>query len=175
MEGLVLETARIRLRKLTQEDFEETRKLLQDPEVMYAYEGPFNDEETQQWIDKQLRRYQTDGFGLWAMIERTSGTLIGQCGLTYQDIDGERGVEVGYLLRKPYWHQGYATEAAIACKEYAFRTLGVDQIYSIIRDTNIPSRRVAERNGMRLVGSLIKHYRGADMPHLIFRADKSNR
>ena len=63
---------------------------------------------------------------------------------------------------------GYATEAAKACKIYAFETLDTSEVCSIIRDTNIPSRRVAERNGMSVTDSWVKHYRGVDMPHLLY-------
>ena len=84
------------------------------------------------------------------MIEKGSGELIGQCGLTYQEFNGQQVPEIGYLLRAEYWHKGYATEAAIACKEYAFNILNFDKVYSIIRDTNIPSQKVALRNDMRI-------------------------
>ena len=169
---VILETRRLLLRELRQEDFDAACLLLQDPEVMYAYEGPFIREEVQAWLDKQLRRYREDGFGLWALVEKSSGTLIGQCGLTLQDYGGNRVPEIGYLLRRAYWHQGFAIEAARACREYAFQTLGFREVYSIIRDTNLPSQRVALRNGMTRVDRIVKHYKGVDMPHLVFKVGK---
>ena len=66
---------------------------------------------------------------------------------------------------RQYWHNGYATEAAKACKKYAFETLDRDEVCSIIRDTNAASRNVAVRNGMTVADHWIKHYRGEDMPH----------
>ena len=63
-------------------------------------------------------------------------------------------------------------EAARACKQCAFETLGLPAVYSIIRENNLPSRRVAERNGMRVVGTLVKHYYGFAMPHLVYRIEK---
>lgn len=98
--------------------------------------------------------------------------MIGQCGLTIQDIPNKRVFEVGYLFQKAYWHNGYATEAAIACKNYAFANLGVDEVYSIVRDSNLASQNVAKRNGMTIVGTFVKHYRGIDMPHYIFSAKR---
>lgn len=110
-------------------DFPELCQILQDPDVMYAYEHAFSEEEVKQWLERQMRRYETDGFGLWAVIQKETGEMIGQAGLTLQDWDGAAVVEVGYLLKKDAWHQGYATEAAVACKEYAFDTLGCSQVF----------------------------------------------
>lgn len=165
---MVLETERLFLRELSQADFNEVCKLLQDPVVMYAYEGAFSHEEVQTWMDKQFMRYQNDGFGLWGIIEKGSGELIGQCGITYQNYRDKQVAEVGYLLRKEFWHKGYATEMAIACKEYAFHVLGFNEVYSIIRDTNIASQQVALRNGMIRIDTIVKHYRDIDMPHFIY-------
>ena len=68
MKEMILKTKRLLLRELKQDDFDDICKLLQDPIVMYAYEGAFSKKEVQEWLDKQLRRYQNDGFGLWGMI-----------------------------------------------------------------------------------------------------------
>ena len=175
-EEMVLETARLRLRKLTPDDLEGLKKMLQDPEVMTAYEGPFDDGEVQDWLDRQLARYQADGIGLYAVILKETGEFIGQCGLTIQEIPGRRVMEVGYLFCKEFWHQGYAAEAAIACRDYAFETLHAPEVFSIIRDSNLPSQRVALKNGMAQVGAFDKHYRGVVMPHYIFsvKADKES-
>lgn len=88
--------------------------------------------------------------------------------ISYQEWDGKRVPEIGYLFQKAYWHKGYATEAAVACREYAFHKLGFAEVYSIIRNTNVASQKVAMRNGMKPVGRLVKHYRGVEMPHLIY-------
>ncbi len=168
----ILETERLILREMTQDDYSDLCEILQDKETMYAYEHAFSDDEAQTWLEKQLNRYKNDGFGLWAVIEKTSGEFVGQCGITWQDIDGETVPEIGYLFKRKYWHNGYASEAAKACKEYAFDTLGFDRVYSIIRDNNYASQRVAERNGMKEVKTFIKHYYGMDMPHIVYCADK---
>ena len=168
--GLIFETERLFLRPLTAEDRGDLCEILQDPEVMYAYEHAFSHAEVDDWLTRQLERYQRDGYGLWAVIRKEDGAFVGQAGLTVQHI-GERAVpEVGYLFKKRYWHQGYATEAAVGCRDYAFEVLGLDEVYSIIRENNIPSRAVAGRNGMTAVGELVKHYYGIDMPHIIYRA-----
>lgn len=174
MNEMILETERLVLRNLEQDDFDEVCKLLQDPVVMYAYEGAFSDQEVQAWLDKMFQRYEDDGFALWAVIEKSNGELIGQCGITYQECNGGRVPEVGYLFRKEFWHKGFATEAAIACKEYAFQVLNFDEVYSIIRDSNVASQNVARRNGMIEVDTLVKHYRGVEMPHIVFRVSRGN-
>lgn len=162
------ETERLYLRRLEKSDFDALCKILKDKEVMYAYEHAFSDAEVHEWLERQLDRYAEYGFGLWAVILKTSGELIGQCGVTMQDWNGRQVPEIGYLFQKTFWHRGYATEAAAACKEYAFEKLGFKEVFSIIRDNNFASRRVAERNGMSVAGSLTKHYYGIDMPHLVY-------
>ena len=163
-----LETPRLLLREMTQADFPALCRMLQDPEVMYAYEHAFPDEEAQAWLDNQLRRYREDGFGLWAVVRKATGEMIGQCGLTWQLWEERRVLEVGYLFEKAHWHRGYATEAAAACKEYAFAELKASEVFSIIRDTNAASQAVALRNGMAPRGRFVKHYHGVDMPHIVF-------
>lgn len=168
----ILETERLLLREMGQGDFADLCEILQDKETMYAYEHAFSDEEAREWLNRQLDRYKNDGFGLWAVILKSSGEFVGQCGITWQDIDGETVPEIGYLFKRKYWHKGYATEAAQGCKKYAFGTLGFDRVYSIIRDNNYASQRVAERNGMRVVKTFVKHYYGMDMPHLVYCVER---
>ena len=168
----ILETPRLLLREMTTSDLPAICRVLQDEKTMYAYEHAFSDEEAQAWLNNQLRRYREDGFGLWAVVLKESGEIIGQCGITLQDVNGEWVPEVGYLFERAYWHRGFATEAAIACKEYAFNVLGLDTVYTIIRNNNIASQNVAKRNGMTVCGRIVKHYYGMDMPHLVYRAER---
>lgn len=166
----VLETERLLLREMTAADLPALSAILGDAPTMYAYEGAFTEAETREWLEKQLARYRMDGFGLWAAVLKESGEMIGQAGITWQQIEGERVPEIGYLFNRAFWHRGYAAEAAAACKRYAFDTLGFPEVYSIIRDTNIASINVALRNGMLLRKRFVKHYRGVDMPHFAFSA-----
>jgi RimJ/RimL family protein N-acetyltransferase len=166
--SIILETERLTLREMTIEDLPSLADILQDGQTMYAYEGAFNDGETRNWLDRQLARYKEDGFGLWAVVLKENAKMIGQCGITWQDADGKRALEIGYHLNRAYWHKGYATEAAAGCKLYAFEALNADGVCSIIRETNIASMNVAIRNGMTVSGRFVKRYREVDMPHLIF-------
>ena len=164
----ILETQRLHLREMTQADFPLLCRHLQDAEVMYAYEHAFSGAEVQEGLDKQLQRYKNDGFGVWAVILKENNELIGQCGLSMQPCEDKEVLEIGYIFQKRYWHKGYATEAAVACREYAFDKLNADEVFSLIRETNIASQNVAKRNGMSIRGTFVKHYYGTLMPHYIF-------
>jgi RimJ/RimL family protein N-acetyltransferase len=158
---------------MTNEDYGSLAAIMQEAETMYAYEGAYNDAETREWLDRMLYRYETDGFGLWAVIHKENGMMIGQIGITIQVVGERRLPEIGYLLNRNHWGKGYAIEVASACKEYAFKKLGFDEMFSIVRDTNIPSMNVAIRNGMVVRERFTKHFRGVDMPHLLFSIKKN--
>lgn len=162
---MIFETERLYLREMNQSDFKALSKILQDEETMYAYEGAFNDEEVQEWLDRQISRYHKWDFGLWAVVLKETDEMIGQCGLTMQLWKDKEVLEIGYLFQRKYWHRGYATDAAKACKKYAFEVLDANEVCSIIRDTNVASQNVAVRNNMVVVDRWTKHYRGVAMPH----------
>ena len=113
----ILETERLRLRELVPEDYGALCLMLRDAETMYAYEHAFSEAEAREWLQRQFDRYAEYGFGLWAVILKETGELIGQCGLTMQD-GGNFGrvLEVGYIFNRSFWHRGYAAEAARACR-----------------------------------------------------------
>jgi len=146
----ILETPRLLLRAQTLEDTDALARILSDPETMRYYRAPYDRAGVEQWIERSRQRYKNDGVGLWAMILKSTNELIGDCGITRQEVNGEYFYEIGYHLRRDYWGQGLATEAAIACREWGFRHLKTDRLISIIRPENLPSRRVAERNGMTI-------------------------
>jgi RimJ/RimL family protein N-acetyltransferase len=98
------------------------------------------------------------------MILKSSGELIGDCGLTVQDVDGANEIEIGYHLRRDLWGQGLATEAASACRDFGFARLPVERLISLIRPENLPSRRVAEKNGM----TVWKEVMWKDLLHLVY-------
>lgn len=163
----LIQTQRLNLRHICDADHDAIAAILQDREVMYAYEHAFSDSEVREWILRQYERYKQHGTGLLAVELRQTGQVIGQCGITLQDTPSGKVYEIGYLFAKQFWHRGFATEAARACKLYAF-ALGIKDVYSIIRDNNIPSQNVALRNGMKATGEFVKHYYGMDMRHIIY-------
>mgnify|MGYP001008401997 CR=1 FL=1 len=103
-----------------------------------------------------------------AALLRETGAMIGQCGITRQFIDRDEVFEVGYLFARAHWHRGYAVEAAAACRDWAFETLPIDELYAKVRSTNVASMNVAIRLGMTVRRTFTTHYRGIDMPHLAF-------
>lgn len=168
-----IETERLILREMTQADLAPLCAILCDREVMEAaYESPFTREEAQGWLDRHLKRYQTLGYGLWAVVLKETGEMIGQCGLTLQHWGEEEMLEIGYLFQKAHWHKGYAAEAANACKEYAFSVLGAERVCSMVRDTNIPAQKVALRCGMTKVDQTTKRFRNVDMEFFLYSVER---
>jgi len=170
---VILETKRLILRELTLDDLAATRAIVCDEQTMQAWNGAWSGEENLAGLEKQLRGYREDGFGRWAVILKETGTLIGICGLQWCETDRDNVLEIGYLFNRAYWGNGYAAEAAIACKRYAFNVLNVDEVYSLVRDTNLPSMNVAIRNGMLVRRCFIKNYKGEDMAHYVFSVKKT--
>lgn len=169
----ILATRRLILREMTDADLPPLRAILHDPEAMVAYEGALSDEESLAWLRRMQERYRRDGFGLWAVILRSSGQMIGQCGITRQRIDEDEVIEVGYLFQRDHWGHGYAVEAAAACRDWAFRRLPTDEVYAKVRSNNVASMNVAIRLGMTVRRTFVTHYRGVDMPHLAFAISRA--
>ena len=151
----ILETPRLQLREFIPQDADALAQVLSDPETMRYYPAPhgrtgYDRTGVEQWIERNRQRYQHDGVGLWAMELKKTQELIGDCGIIPQQVEGEPLYEIGYHLRRDHWGQGLATEAAIACRDWAFKNLKANRLISLIRPENLPSRRVAERNGMTI-------------------------
>jgi len=144
----VMETARLLLREFTLGDVDALLAVLGDPIAMQWYPAPFDREGVEGWIKRNMERYRRDGHALWAMLLKSSGEMIGDCGCVIQEVEDRSELEIGYHVRRDLWGNGYATEAARACMDYAFNTLGALRVISMIRPENLNSRRVAEKNGL---------------------------
>ena len=147
----IIETKNLILREFVMEDAPALQKILSDKDVMrFSIWGPLDLEATKVFLEKTaIGSYKTDGFGKWAVIHKDTNTLIGNCGLLDEDIgSNEIKTELGYRLAKKFWGKGLGTEAARAVRDYAFTILNLDEIVSCIDKENIPSIRVAEKNGM---------------------------
>ena len=157
---IVLDTGRLIIREHTKADLALLLPILQDDETMRMYGGGFSYIESKRWLSKQFKRYKRDGVGLWAVMLKDRNEFIGQCGILYQDWGGVLLPCIGYVFNKLHWHNGYATEAVLSCVSFALDILGLESVYAIIPDTNLPSQRVAERCGFEQRSISHKVYNG---------------
>jgi len=160
----ILETPRLVLREFTLADADSLAQVLSDAETMRFYPAALDRAGVEGWIVRNMHRYAQDGFGLWAAVLKSSGEVIGDCGLTVQKVDGSDEVEIGYHTRRDLWGQGLATEGARACRDFGFVRLPVERLTSIIRPENHASRRVAEKNGMMVIKEVVR----VNLPHLMY-------
>ena len=147
----MIETERLLLREYILDDFDALYEIMSDPETMAHYPAPYDEARTRRWIDWNLENYARYGFGLWAVVLKETGEFIGDCGLTLQNIDGERLPEIGYHIHKKYWRRGFAKEAARAVRDWVFTNTEYDVVYSYMKYTNEGSWRTAMANGMKKV------------------------
>ena len=161
------ESQRLIFRKVTEADFKAWLPFHQEPESSrYFVRDPGEPREAcRRWFDKVFYRYENNLGGHNALISKETGELIGMCGLLIQTVDGIEELEIGYSILPAYWRQGYASEAAIKCREYAIAHQLRDSIISIIHIDNTGSQKVAENNGM--VRDKTTDYKG--IPVYIYR------
>jgi RimJ/RimL family protein N-acetyltransferase len=148
MTQLLPRSPRLTYRQMTEADLDDMARLLGHPEVMAHYPRPRTREEAAVWIRWNQDNYARDGFGLWILHDR-DGTFVGDCGLTWQTVDGVEDLELGYHLLPEHQGRGLATEAASASRDLA-RTRGIRRLIAIIAPGNAASRRLAERVGLSL-------------------------
>ena len=146
-----LETKRLYLRELTEDDYEPLYAVLADSDIMKHYPYTFDEKRVRGWIAKNIERYRVFGFGLWAVVLKETGEMIGDCGVTMQNIDGFIKPEIGYHIRKDFQRRGFATEAAKACRDWVFENTPFGVVYSYMKKDNAPSSAVARAIGMRKV------------------------
>jgi ribosomal-protein-alanine N-acetyltransferase len=160
----ILETERLLLREFVPEDVDALAAVLSDPETMRYYPAALDRAGVAAWIERNRRRYVDDGHGLWAMVLKSRGELVGDCGLTRQTVDGTDEIEIGYHVRRDLWGRGFAPEAARACRDHGFARISAERLISLVRVGNLPSRRVAEKVGM----SLWKEVMWRNLPHWVY-------
>ncbi len=150
MNDAVIETPRLRLRRMSLADVPALLEVFGDHEAMRHYPAAFDEARMRAWVEWNERSHEERGHGLWALVLRATGEVIGDCGLVSQQVEGVQEIEAGYHVRRDLWGQGLATEAARGCIEYGFTTMGFARLVSLIHPQNQPSRRVAEKIGMTL-------------------------
>jgi [ribosomal protein S5]-alanine N-acetyltransferase len=156
--SLSLETKRLLLRPMLATDLDALHLIFTDPKVMASFDGELLSRvQMEHWLRRNLDHQNEFGYGLFSVILKANGTLIGDCGLEQMVIDGMQIAELGYDFCSDYWHQGYATEAALAVRDYAFDVLKLPQLISLIRFGNAASQRVAEKVGMKCVAEFSRY------------------
>ena len=166
-------TDRLIFRLLIPEDFDSWLNFFENKEaVKYFGMEKFGTprQQCEYWFKTVQHRYDNDLGGLNVLINKETGQFIGQCGLLIQKVDGQMELEIGYSIMPKFWKQGYATEAAQKCRDYAFEKNYAESIISIIHIDNIGSQKVAENNGM--VESKKTEFR--EMPVKIYRIKKAD-
>ena len=144
----ILETERLILREMEDSDFDALKLVISDPENMIYYPKPYDDEGVWRWIAWCKDCYAKYGFGLWSVVLKETGEMIGDCGISMQPIDGAMRPEIGYHLRKTYHRQGIGKEMTRAVKDHFFKHYDYDEVYSYMSEKNLPSAKTAEANGM---------------------------
>ena len=146
----MIETQRLYLREMTDEDFDALYAVLADSDVTAHYPYTFDEKRVWGWIQKNKERYRIFGFGLFAVVLKQTGEMIGDCGITIQNINGVLKPEIGYHIRKDCRRKGYAREAAAACVNFAFTKTPFRELYSYMHKTNAASAATARTNGFLL-------------------------
>lgn len=168
----VMTSERLNFRNITNKDFNNLKPILQNIEVMYAWEHAFTDDEVHEWIDKNLVRYENEGYSYFALIEKSTNQFIGVAGPLIEDTNGSKQIGIAYIIDKKYWGKGYGFESAKASLDYAFNNLHAEEVIAQIRPNNISSRKIAEKLNMKIKSEFVKHYNNKDMPHLIYSITK---
>ena len=148
---MIIETERLFLREMDENDFDALYEVLADADIMQHYPYTFDENRVRNWIQRNIERYRIFGFGLWAVCLKETGEMIGDCGITLQLIDGQIKPEIGYHIRADKQRNGYAKEAAIAVRDWTFNNTPFQIVYSYMKYTNEPSVKTAISYGCKQV------------------------
>ena len=166
---MIIETERLLLREINDDDFQALYKVLADSENMQHYPYTFDEKMVRNWIARNIERYRVFGFGLWAVCLKATGEMIGDCGLTMQLIQGEIKPEIGYHIRADKQRKGYAKEAAIAVRDWTFNNTPFNIIYSYMKYTNEASARTAMSYGCKQVDEFSDEINGITKVFAVLR------
>lgn len=144
---MYIETRRLLLRELQISDAAPLARIWSDPDVTLFMGGPRDEARLRQDLEVEAKAAAPAEIGLWPVVEKASGKVIGHCGLLEKQVDGQEEVELIYVFGKPAWGHGYGAEAAIAIREYAFEQLGQRRLIALIDPENEASERVALKAG----------------------------
>jgi RimJ/RimL family protein N-acetyltransferase len=156
-----LETERLVLRKPEPGDRDGYAELWGDPEVVRFLGGRTQSpEEAATGIDRMLKQWDRHGVGLFSVLRKSDERLVGRVGYLlweserwvnamHEELEEPLELEIGWVIARAFWNEGYATEAALACRDHALGPLGRDRVISLIAAENVASIRVAEKIGER--------------------------
>ena len=168
---VVLETKRLILREMNNNDFDSLKKVISDPINMKFYPKPYDDNCVTRWINWCIDSYAKYGFGLWAVVLKETGEMIGDCGISMQMIDGVLSPEIGYHLRLDYHKMGLGTEMTQAVKDYFFNNFDYNEVYSYMNKDNTASIKTAIKNGMTFQKYFIDSLGETDAVYKITRTE----
>ena len=166
-----IETNRLFLRELAEDDFDALYRILSDASIMQHYPYSFDEAKVRWWISRNIERYRVFGFGLWAVCLKETGEMIGDCGLTMQRIGGQIKPEIGYHIRADHQRKGYGAEAAIAVRDWTFSNTPFNMVYSYLKHTNEPSARTAMAYGCKQVDEFADEANGITKVFAISREE----
>lgn len=169
----MIETQRLFIRKFVAADLEEFFEILSDPKTMNFWQQPYSREGAQAWIDRNLQSYAEVGYGRYAVVLKDEQKLIGDCGILKMNLAGEEIFDFGYIIHHPYWRKGYAEEAAIAVRDYAFEHLKLPTLHANMPWNHYGSSRVAEKIGMKKISEFINE-RNRNTRTLLYAISKFN-
>ena len=152
---IISETERLTIRSLAEADIPQITSLWADEQVTRFMGGPRVYQEVSASLKRDLEAPLLR-FDLWAVVEKGSGAIVGHCGLLPKTVDGRDEVELVYVIAPAFWRRGYASEAAAAIRDYAFQTLGVPRLVSLINPANTASERVALKLGMKFESETVR-------------------
>ncbi len=156
----MLDTSRLHLRLMVEDDLADLHRIFTDANVMKAFGlESFSLEQMKEWLNRNLAHQRQYGYGLFSVVLKATGELIGDCGLEHGQFHGLPCVEIGYDFLSTHWNRGYATEAARRVRDYATEELllGRDQLCSYIRQSNLASQRVSEKIGMHRISEFQRY------------------
>jgi ribosomal-protein-alanine N-acetyltransferase len=151
----MLETPRLILRPFREDDVDLLAPLMADADFMRFSLGPYNREQTAAFVENLIGWQRAGMPSLFALFTRTENAFLGYCGFYHHPAENIADVEIGYRLHPGYWNRGLATEAARAVRDHGFGDLNLLRLISLVPPENIPSRRVAEKNGMSIEKEII--------------------
>lgn len=147
----IIQTNRLVFREFTQADIDNLFLLLSDQIIMKYCSGTINIMGTQKWLDITIECYKKYGYDYWAVYERNTDVFLGQIGILKQELDGKQEDCLAFMIGQKYWNKGYTTEGAIACINYAFKTLKLDKLIATVEPKNLQSICVLRKIGMKYI------------------------